>query len=492
MQFRFVPSAAIALSLALGCQGRLDISETVGGGDAGLPSRTPCQDGLQSGAESDIDCGGDCAPCVTDASCARHADCRSGVCRAGLCAEATCEDGIRNGDEADVDCGGATCERCLSRACNCATSATLTPLECDETGGRLDYQIDPQITPNGDAAAFGLCHYDGDAVTTCYTYRWTLAGGTEALPGQVLAGASGDGSTLLLQHYDEGTLSLHQGSGDEVAVSVTPGAMLSRDGNSIVGTPPSDAGPEALVRWMAGTLEQLGTFQEFGSNQWHLTDMTPDASVVIGFLDSPSGDIPLRWDATRGLHALGGLPADVTGARPVTISRDGSTIAGVTTSSGLNREIFRFRDEDGFDTLGPAHSISTDVGRVRLSNDGAVVVATGGYPSESSSAALRWAPDGTRVLMYDGTASDMTLDGAIVVGAGSSAAGYLWKESAVGEFPSTANGDFSVSDMLRASGADLTGWSFGAPTNISEDGRVLFGRATCGGVATYYRWVLPQ
>ncbi len=56
----------------------------VGGGQA-----PTCNDGIQNGDETGVDCGGSsCAPCPT------------------------CNDGIQNGDETGVDCGGSNCAPC--------------------------------------------------------------------------------------------------------------------------------------------------------------------------------------------------------------------------------------------------------------------------------------------------------------------------------------------------------------------------------------------
>lgn len=53
-----------------------------------------CTDGIQNGSETDIDCGGSCAPCPT------------------------CSDGIQNGTESGIDCGG------ICTACYCVPSYT--------------------------------------------------------------------------------------------------------------------------------------------------------------------------------------------------------------------------------------------------------------------------------------------------------------------------------------------------------------------------------
>ena len=72
-----------------------------------------CDDGMVNGDETDVDCGGRCAPCAVDDGCEVDADCRTHRCaEGGRCAEPTCDDGSRNGEETDVDCGGPTCEPC--------------------------------------------------------------------------------------------------------------------------------------------------------------------------------------------------------------------------------------------------------------------------------------------------------------------------------------------------------------------------------------------
>ncbi|MGH1344818.1 MAG: hypothetical protein ACRBN8_24875, partial [Nannocystales bacterium] len=78
------------------------------GGDGG------CDDGAQNGSETDVDCGGSCgATCEDGELCSDDSDCISDACSdAGVC-EGTCDDDVQNQDETDVDCGnvcGATCE----------------------------------------------------------------------------------------------------------------------------------------------------------------------------------------------------------------------------------------------------------------------------------------------------------------------------------------------------------------------------------------------
>jgi hypothetical protein len=83
------------------------------GGDAQPAPR--CDDGAHNGFESDVDCGGSCPACGDGAACGSHVDCQSGLCDAsGRCQSPSpsCEDGVQNGTETDVDCGGGTCVPC--------------------------------------------------------------------------------------------------------------------------------------------------------------------------------------------------------------------------------------------------------------------------------------------------------------------------------------------------------------------------------------------
>ncbi len=75
----------------------------------GAPAEPTCDDGIQNGNETGIDCGGDCADCP----------------------EPTCEDGIQNGDETGIDCGGS-CSPCVTQpTCNDGIqNGTETGIDC--------------------------------------------------------------------------------------------------------------------------------------------------------------------------------------------------------------------------------------------------------------------------------------------------------------------------------------------------------------------------
>lgn len=79
-----------------------------------------CDDGIQNQDETDLDCGGTvCGRCEVDESCGRGSDCISGICQGGVCIAPSCDDGIQNQDESDVDCGGSCPDRCaLGESCS--------------------------------------------------------------------------------------------------------------------------------------------------------------------------------------------------------------------------------------------------------------------------------------------------------------------------------------------------------------------------------------
>ena len=86
-----------------------------GGDCAACPT---CDDGLQNGNETGVDCGGDCAACPTCDDGLQNGN-ETGVDCGGDCAACpTCDDGIQNGEETGIDCGGPDCEPCETGPCS--------------------------------------------------------------------------------------------------------------------------------------------------------------------------------------------------------------------------------------------------------------------------------------------------------------------------------------------------------------------------------------
>jgi hypothetical protein len=78
-----------------------------------------CDDGMKSGDESDVDCGGAvCGGCADGLACLDNGDCLNGACIGGVC-EGPCNNGVLDPGETAIDCGGPSCLACNDGlACN--------------------------------------------------------------------------------------------------------------------------------------------------------------------------------------------------------------------------------------------------------------------------------------------------------------------------------------------------------------------------------------
>jgi hypothetical protein len=81
-------AAALALGAALGAASCSFEPFCVAGDSDCLDAG--CNDGLKNGDETDVDCGGACAPCATGLLCIADDDCATGRCAQDACCEAPC------------------------------------------------------------------------------------------------------------------------------------------------------------------------------------------------------------------------------------------------------------------------------------------------------------------------------------------------------------------------------------------------------------------
>ena len=111
----------------VGVSGSGGSSGSGSGGGAGMPAPA-CDDKAHNGAESDVDCGGNCKGCDPDQRCRQPADCASLVCST-VCQPSDCKDDVRNGFETGVDCGGG-CEGCAN-GLSCMQNGDCLSLHCE-------------------------------------------------------------------------------------------------------------------------------------------------------------------------------------------------------------------------------------------------------------------------------------------------------------------------------------------------------------------------
>lgn len=98
---------------AAGKRSKVYLDDIVISGCSGGAVVPTCNDGIQNGDETGIDCGGSCTPCATCNDGVQNGD-ETGVdCGGSICSACpTCDDGIQNGAETGIDCGGPDCPSC--------------------------------------------------------------------------------------------------------------------------------------------------------------------------------------------------------------------------------------------------------------------------------------------------------------------------------------------------------------------------------------------
>jgi hypothetical protein len=116
-----------------------------------------CDNQVQDGDETGVDCGGPCKPCGDGDPCGEGRDCSSKVCKDDHCATPACDDGVLNGEEAARDCGGSSCDGCPVGS-HCAVDTDCELGVCDEDTGTCAL-----VCPRGTDEC------DGDPSQTCET-----------------------------------------------------------------------------------------------------------------------------------------------------------------------------------------------------------------------------------------------------------------------------------------------------------------------------------
>ncbi|MCH7726911.1 MAG: hypothetical protein IH991_10570, partial [Planctomycetes bacterium] len=271
---------------------------------------------------------------------------------------------------------------------------------------------------------------------------------------------------------------------------------ISFDGSVVVGHGTTTNGIEAY-RWARQTgIQGLGDFPG-GSQSSQAFGVSADGSVVAGFSSasdpSPGDDgyRPFRWTTQTNEIVQLSDPTGVGLKSATAISADGSVIAGGTVS----RKGFVWKEDVGAQLVVPAESPA-------ISGDGKVVGSFG----------VRWTEDTGLVSIGSGnSAHDISFDGSVIVGQGSSIGAFRWTAgtqavslgfigaaavsddgtivvgqnfTGPGSNPTSqdaiiwdeANGPRKLKELLVSQfGLDLTGWTLQQARAISGDGRTIAG-----------------
>lgn len=153
-----------------------------------MPLTNACEDGVISGTESDVDCGGTCmTKCAGGATCNTGADCMSTFCNGTTraCVATQCEDAVKAADESDVDCGGSSsCARCaVGQACTSALDCTAG-LTCDANQCKVSHVVSVAVSG---LPSLGVVTVTNATTTEALTFT---ANGTQAFPTRAVGAYS--------------------------------------------------------------------------------------------------------------------------------------------------------------------------------------------------------------------------------------------------------------------------------------------------------------
>lgn len=304
------PNHGLAIPEDAGARAALGSSEA---GNAGLrPALTvcytapTCNDGSHNGLETDLDCGGPCAPCLDGQTCASGSDCQNAVCLAGVCQSPTCTDGLQDGSETGLDCGGS-CPGCPVGA-GCASNADCQSALCaagvcvaPSCNDGLQNQGETGVDCGGPCAAcadpsfpsvLALLHMNGANNSTAFTdvkgNPWTALGDAKISSTQSqFGGASGyfDGAGDAVQSPTNASWNFSGATPFTIETWVNgTGTILSSDAYGLV---LSIKGGTGLYLWINGVLpwDYTGTLVGNVTAGWHHLALSFDGATYRVFID---------------------------------------------------------------------------------------------------------------------------------------------------------------------------------------------------------------
>ena len=285
-----------------------------GGSNCEACPEPTCEDGIQNGDETGIDCGGSCTPCTTPP---------------------TCDDGIQNGDETGIDCGTTGCPDC---PVDCSQNAVYVLIRPDNYGSEITWSLKDE---NGNEMASGGPYTD---------FNTNVVQEEVCLP-------AGCYSFTIFDAFSDG-ICCQYGNGEYAIVDLNNTVLASGTGNY---------GASETVSFGAGNSDCDGT--------------TPPPADICG-PPTPTGveyfnnisRVRVNWEAVpdANRYQVQYREEGFTNWSRVSTSRTRKTLRNLLP--GTNYEIqFRARCPEGWTSYGEVYGFSTLTGR--LTEDQAPVTA---------------------------------------------------------------------------------------------------------------------
>jgi uncharacterized membrane protein len=275
---------------------------------------------------------------------------------------------------------------------------------------------------------------------------------------------------------------------------------ISADGRVVVGSIPGVT-RDVPARWTEEkgfeALESLTEPVDIG-DAWAASS---DGSVIVGQASLASAGGAFRWTAQEGLVRLGLEP----NSRAVGVSASGTTIVGHMLGSEASPLMHAFRWTKG---AGVKDLVSLGAAGLTYGGNADGTAIVGSYsptPDEYPPFCWTQTPGLRRLANEDGVAYAISLDSTTIVGSAGTTAFVFRNQSGFDYLPvsgftnaaaTAVNGDGSViggqsqegswiwdelngsrplTDILTDLGVDLSAWSIGGLSAISENGRVISG-----------------
>ena len=263
------------------------------------------------------------------------------------------------------------------------------------------------------------------------SFRWTRVGGSQTLgtPGSEALGISGDGTT-------------------------------------VVGRFPAFRyrGP--------GTFQNLGTIDNLPSS-W-AQGVSGDGNVIAGVAFAPfvGPGVAWRWTPSGGMQPLGYARPTDTFSEALGVSRDGSTIVGRSSGSGLGNAAFAWTVSSGMSTLPDAPGTQFGSSATAENHDGRIIAGfanLGPVIWRDRVPTLLPQPAGWGSMVPHGISDDGTVVAGEAQNPSFQTEAFVWTQS---------RGSESLLAYLTSQGVSVPGgWNLVQTFALSADGRTFGGYA---------------